>query len=204
MGSDGGKVKRPALYHSKYKSFHCCQAHVQVQINGWSHSKGIVNCSSGWTLHLWFPFLISIHDSVISSQCLHRINRRGLRTKSVSCIFPIEVCTTDKFSQKIKLVLCEDSCHSSSALSVCDNLSIGIFVTKTPAKAMASWTLLLLVGFVRSQQTTTEDYTVTYNPGEECLPYDGSVVPDCSKFVDPITKWPYFHEHSTSKNNFKG
>ena len=84
------------------------------------------------------------------------------------------------------------------SLSVCDNLS------KTLTKAMASWTLLLLVGFVRSQETTTEDYTVTYNPGQECLPYDGSVVPDCSKFVDPITKWPYYHEHSTSKNNFKG
>ena len=68
---------------------------------------------------------------------------------------------------------------------------------------MASWTLLLLVGFVRSQQTTTEDYTVTYNPGEECLPYDGSVVPDCSKFVNPITKQPYYHEHSTSKYNIK-
>ena len=57
--------------------------------------------------------------------------------------------------------------------------------------------LLVLVGLVRSQ-TTTEHYTVTYNPGENCLPYDGSVVPDCSKFVDPITKQPYYHEHSTS------
>ena len=77
---------------------------------------------------------------------------------------------------------------------------------------MASWTLLLLVGLARSQETTTTtvgpptttaDYTVTYNPGEECLPYDGSVVPDCSKFVNPITKQPYYHEHSTSKYNIK-
>ena len=66
---------------------------------------------------------------------------------------------------------------------------------------------MLVVGLVRSQETTTEDfivtessnYTVTYNPGQNCLPYDGSVVPDCSKFVDPITKQPYYHEHSTSK-----
>ena len=64
---------------------------------------------------------------------------------------------------------------------------------------MASWKLLLLVGFVRSDGTTTEDYTVTYNPGQECLPYDGSVVPDCSKFLDPVTHFPYYHEHSTSK-----
>ena len=49
------------------------------------------------------------------------------------------------------------------------------------------------------EETTTPDYTVTYNPGQECLPYDGSVVPDCSKFWDPITKYPYYHEHSTSK-----
>ena len=47
-----------------------------------------------------------------------------------------------------------------------------------------------------SCQETTEDphHTVTYNPGEECLPYDGSVVPDCSKFVDPVTKQPYYHD----------
>ena len=72
---------------------------------------------------------------------------------------------------------------------------------------MSPWMLLLVVGLVRSQETTTEDfivtessnYTVTYNPGQNCLPYDGSVVPDCSKFVDPITKQPYYHEHSTSK-----
>ena len=36
-------------------------------------------------------------------------------------------------------------------------------------------------------------------PGEECLPYDGSKVPDCSKFVDPVLKQPYYHEHSSSK-----
>ena len=37
-------------------------------------------------------------------------------------------------------------------------------------------------------------------PGEECLPYDGSKVPDCSKFVDPVLKQPYYHEHSSSKD----
>ena len=61
--------------------------------------------------------------------------------------------------------------------------------------------LVMLVAMVRSQETTP-DYTVTYNPDQYCLPYDGSVVPDCSKFVDPITKWPYYHEHSTSKITF--
>ena len=52
-----------------------------------------------------------------------------------------------------------------------------------------------------SCQTTeySYNYTVTYNPGQDCLPYDGSVVPDCSKYIDPITKQPYYHEHSNSK-----
>ena len=75
---------------------------------------------------------------------------------------------------------------------------------------MSSWILMLVVGLVRSQETTEDfivtessNYTVTYNPGQNCLPYDGSVVPDCSKFVDPITKQPYYHEHSTSKMPLK-
>ena len=56
-----------------------------------------------------------------------------------------------------------------------------------------------------SCQTTeySYNYTVTYNPPvQECLPYDGSVVPDCSKYVDPITKQPYYHEHSNSKREY--
>ena len=71
---------------------------------------------------------------------------------------------------------------------------------------MVSLILLMLVTIARSQETTTSDYTVTYNPSAECLPYDDSVVPDCSKFVDSIAKEPYYyyHEHSTSMNNFKG
>ena len=52
-----------------------------------------------------------------------------------------------------------------------------------------------------SCQTTeySYNYTVTYNPPQECLPYDGSVVPDCSKYIDPTTKQPYYHEHSSSE-----
>ena len=49
------------------------------------------------------------------------------------------------------------------------------------------------------QVTDAPSATVTYNPGEECLPYDGSVVPDCTLYVDPILKQPYYKEHSTSK-----
>ena len=67
---------------------------------------------------------------------------------------------------------------------------------------MTPLVLLMLVTMAMSQETTP-DYTVTYNPGQNCLPYDGSVVPDCSKFVDPITKQPYYHEHSTSKMPLK-
>jgi len=44
--------------------------------------------------------------------------------------------------------------------------------------------------------------TITYNPGQECLPYDGSVVPDCSAYVNPVTKEPYYKEHSSNCSRF--
>ena len=59
---------------------------------------------------------------------------------------------------------------------------------------------LFLLPLVSCQETTEDPHhTVTYNPGQDCLPYDGSVVPDCAKYIDPITKQPYYHEHSNSK-----
>ena len=39
------------------------------------------------------------------------------------------------------------------------------------------------------------------SPGENCLPYDGSKVPDCSEYVKPPHFEPYYHEHSFSKNS---
>ena len=41
---------------------------------------------------------------------------------------------------------------------------------------------LFLLPLLVSCQKTTEapHHTVTYIPGQDCLPYDGSVVPDCS------------------------
>ena len=36
-------------------------------------------------------------------------------------------------------------------------------------------------------------------PGENCLPYDGSQVPDCTEFIDPDHYIPYYHEHSQSE-----
>jgi len=65
--------------------------------------------------------------------------------------------------------------------------------------------LVLAVSLTTISGQTTEysyNYTVTYNPGRECLPYDGSVVPDCSKYVDPVTKQPYYHEHSSNCSRF--
>ena len=62
--------------------------------------------------------------------------------------------------------------------------------------------LALAVSLSTISGQTTEysyNYTVTYNPIIECLPYDGSVVPDCSKYMDPLSKQPYYHEHSSSK-----
>jgi len=52
------------------------------------------------------------------------------------------------------------------------------------------------------QVTEAPGATVTYNPGEDCLPYDGSVVPDCRLYVDPILKQPYYKEHSTNCSRF--
>ena len=73
---------------------------------------------------------------------------------------------------------------------------------------MEKWFLLVvLVKMVASQEdyeefaltTNDQQVTITYNPGVDCLPYDGSVVPDCSKYIDPVTKEPVFKEHSSSK-----
>eukprot|EP00090_Calanus_glacialis_P038285 TRINITY_DN6687_c0_g1_i1.p1 TRINITY_DN6687_c0_g1~~TRINITY_DN6687_c0_g1_i1.p1 ORF type:complete len:690 (-),score=119.86 TRINITY_DN6687_c0_g1_i1:89-2158(-) len=62
----------------------------------------------------------------------------------------------------------------------------------------------LLVGISGAAHVTSypEGQTVTYNPGEGCMPYDGSTVPDCSEFVNPDTKWPFYHEHSSNCSRF--
>jgi len=53
-----------------------------------------------------------------------------------------------------------------------------------------------------SMTTNDQQITITYNPGQDCLPYDGSVVPDCSKYIDPVTKEPYYKEHSSNCSRF--
>ena len=40
----------------------------------------------------------------------------------------------------------------------------------------------------------------TIFPVDDCLPYDGSEVPDCSEYIDPNHYVPYYHEHSASKS----
>jgi len=76
---------------------------------------------------------------------------------------------------------------------------------------MRKWILLLAIAKMvvgqdsttESTSTTEDDWgTVTYNPGQECLPYDGSIVPDCTKYVDPVTKQPYYKEHSNNCSRF--
>ena len=49
--------------------------------------------------------------------------------------------------------------------------------------------LVVVVGLVKAQESTP------YNP--DCLPYDGSVVPHCSEYTDPLS----LVEHSSSKLN---
>ena len=77
-------------------------------------------------------------------------------------------------------------------------LHLPLLVDSKKLVTMTPLVLLVLVTMAMAQETTP-DYTVTYNPGQDCLPYDGSVVPDCKKFVNPVTKEPYYHEHSFSK-----
>ena len=36
------------------------------------------------------------------------------------------------------------------------------------------------------------------NPGEGCLEYDNSQVPNCTEFINPDAREPYYHSHSTS------
>ena len=44
------------------------------------------------------------------------------------------------------------------------------------------------------------DGKIVYSPGEDCLPYDDSVVPDCEKYLgNTLSKYPFFKEHSSSK-----
>ena len=72
---------------------------------------------------------------------------------------------------------------------------------------MIQWTsfpLVLSLFFCQANtlmDTTTTDYwTVTYDGGTvECLPYDGSVVPDCSKYFGTLLKQPYYAEHAYSE-----
>jgi len=76
--------------------------------------------------------------------------------------------------------------------------------TKKENNRMRGLLLLAIIKVVVGQERTTEGSweTVTYNPGIGCLPYDGSIVPDCSKYVDPITKQPFFKEHSSNCSRF--
>ena len=47
-----------------------------------------------------------------------------------------------------------------------------------------------------TRSTWPEDFI----PGEDCLPYDGSKVPDCRDFIgDTLIRRPYYHEHFSSK-----
>ena len=62
-------------------------------------------------------------------------------------------------------------------------------------------TVSVFAGKIIGIPTTTNYVTYTYDGGDECLPYDGSEIPDCEKFLDPITKEPYFVSHATSKSD---
>ena len=60
---------------------------------------------------------------------------------------------------------------------------------------------LISLKLVSCQTTENPHHTVTYNPGKDCLPYDGSVVPDCPSICDTdiLLKCFKYIEHSSSK-----
>ena len=65
-------------------------------------------------------------------------------------------------------------------------------------------TILLLLGIFFLDGTLGQmrsTWPPWAHPGEECLTYDGSRVPDCRQFIDPEIKEPYYHPHNTSKKN---
>jgi len=83
--------------------------------------------------------------------------------------------------------------------------------------------VVLLIEFALCQESTTGDYsTVIYDPEpcecvpipdtdqcyypvpcSGCLPYDGSIVPDCSKYFDgTLLKQPYYKEHSNNCSRY--
>jgi len=60
-------------------------------------------------------------------------------------------------------------------------------------------TILSLDGTFAQMRSTWPPWA---RPGENCLEYDGSIVPDCTKFVDPVIKEPYYHPHSSNCSRF--
>jgi len=62
---------------------------------------------------------------------------------------------------------------------------------------------LLLIFFL---EETSGQFRSTWppwaRPGEECLEYDGSKVPDCRDFIDPQIKQPFYHYHSSNCSRF--
>jgi len=62
----------------------------------------------------------------------------------------------------------------------------------------------MIVGilFIEGILATYTDWPDWARPGEDCLPFDGSRVPDCKMFVDPILKQPYYHPHSSNCSRF--
>ena len=68
---------------------------------------------------------------------------------------------------------------------------------------LLSAAMAVVVGQATAQVTDQPQVYSTWPddiyPGENCLPYDGSKVPDCSEYIDPNHYIPYYHEHSQSR-----
>ena len=69
---------------------------------------------------------------------------------------------------------------------------------------MIQWTVFLMVlSMFSCQATTLMDTTTTdwwiWTDWDPCLPDDGSVVPDCSKYINPDLKQPAYLEHEYSE-----
>ena len=64
--------------------------------------------------------------------------------------------------------------------------------------------VLMILTIITAQSVVTYNPYSSNNQGEDCLPYDGSVVPDCREYAEPLTKEPYYRAHSHSKFWFRG
>jgi len=78
---------------------------------------------------------------------------------------------------------------------------------------MFLWNLVSILGLLKTSVLAQEVITncletqwlpdnTVYNPGNDCQPWDGSKIPNCSYFVHPGHEQPYYHVHEYDCSKF--